>query len=174
MSGVLKFRPAEPEDEPFFRELRGQLDAERLCLDYAIADPQLRKQILEMQYLAHQTHYNNAKATRETKDNLIELDDKPVGRFIVIGNREELLLSDITIIPECRGIGIGQAVLQMTMTECEQSDRVLRLHVDKTNPAYLLYLNMGLYVIEELDTCYHMEWHAKGPTRNKLHFHSNA
>lgn len=175
MSGVLKFRPAEPEDEPFFKELRGQLDAERLCLDYVnFNDEKLRNQLLEMQYNAHQAHYDKAKLSKETKDNVIELDDVPIGRFIVTGNRDEIQLSDITIEKKFRGIGIGQAVLQMTKSECAESGRALRLHVDKTNPAYQFYLQQELYVIEELDTCYYMEWHPKGPTRGKLYFHSQA
>jgi len=175
MSGVLKFRPAEPEDEPFFRELRGQLDAERLCLDYVgFSDEQARNQLLEMQYNAHRAHYDQAKLTKETRDNVIELDGVLVGRFIVTGNRDEIQLSDITIEKKFRGIGIGQAVLQMTKSECEQSGRALRLHVDKGNPAYQFYLQQELYVIEELDTCYHMEWHSKGASRGKLYFHAKA
>ncbi|MGB5156152.1 GNAT family N-acetyltransferase [Desulfobacterium sp. N47] len=137
MNAVLKFRPAIPDDEPFLRELRAHLDAERLFIHYwNTQDEELKRNILDLQYRAHEKHFQHVKNNWETKDNVIELDGKPIGRFIVSGDRDEIRLADILIDSNYRCYGIGQAVLDMTKAECMQSKRPLRLHADKFSRRY--------------------------------------
>lgn len=159
MNAVLTFRPAVPDDEPFLRELRGQFDAERLFIQYWDSqDEALKRNILTLQFQAHERHFQQVKGQWETKDNIIELDGKPIGRFIVNGDRDEIHLADIIIEKNYRGCGIGRAVLDMTKAECEQSKRPLRLHVDKFASAVQFYLNQGFRTMEETASHYLMEW----------------
>ncbi|MBU1169971.1 MAG: GNAT family N-acetyltransferase [Proteobacteria bacterium] len=159
MNSVLKFRPSTPDDEPFLRELRGQFDAYRLLINcWNSQDDTLARRILDLQYKAHQKHYQHVKDNWETKDNIIELDGKPIGRFIACGDKNEIKLADILVEKRYRGLGVGQAVLDTTKAECIQSKRVLRLYVDKLDPVVQLYLKQGFYSIEDTGTHYLMEW----------------
>ena len=158
MNAVLKFRPANEDDDLFLRTLRAQFDSERLYIQYWDFRDELKKSILDLQFRAHSQHFKEVKNKWETKDNIIELDNKPIGRFIVCGDRDEIRLADIMVDSQYRGMGIGQAVLDMTKTECMQSKRPLRLHVEKLSPAVRFYLNQGFGSIGETDTHYLMEW----------------
>jgi ribosomal protein S18 acetylase RimI-like enzyme len=173
MSGIMNLRPARPEDEPFLRQLRGQVDADRLCMNlWRGDDADVEKaKILDLQFRAQTAHHNVLKANWETKENIIEMDGVPIGRFVITGGSEELRLAEIAIVKEWRGKGIGQIVIGTTKKECERSGRVLRLCVEKTNQrAISLYLAQGFYVIENEPTHFIMEWSAKGPTGGKVHY----
>lgn len=159
MNALLKLRPIRPEDEPALRELRGQLDVERLGLQYwAPEDAALAQSLVKHQYAAHAAHYKRVKSNWDTKDCVIELDDQVVGRFIVRQDAKEVCLADITVHGAHRGKGIGQAVIEAVMGECVQSKRVMRLHVDLTNPALQLYARLGFRVIERHPVYCLMEW----------------
>jgi len=159
MSAVLKFRPANSDDEPFLKSLRAQFDSERLYVRYwGPGNEQLKKNLLDLQYNAHNRHYQNVKNKWETKDNIIELDGSPIGRFIVCGDGDEIRLADILIQSQYRGMGIGQAVLDTTKAECAQSKRPLRLHVDIQNPAIQFYLSQGFRAVKQTQTHCLMEW----------------
>ncbi len=171
MNAVLKFRPANPDDEPFLKTLREQFDAERLYIQYWGEDSgRLKQTILDLQFRAHTQHYKDVKSRWETKDNIIELDGRPIGRFIVTGDRNEIRLADILIDSRCRGVGIGQAVLHTTKAECMQSKRPLRLHVEKISPAFRFYLNQGFCFIEETPFHYLMEWRPNSMPSKPLYF----
>jgi GNAT superfamily N-acetyltransferase len=159
MTGVLKFRPARQDDEPFLKALRAQFDSERLFIQFwGARDDAFKRNILDLQFRAHAAHYKDVKHNFETRDNIIELDDQPIGRFIVSGDRNEIRLADILIDSRYRGIGIGQAVIDTTKAECMQSKRPLRLHAEKFGQAVHFYLSHGFRKIEETDTHYLMEW----------------
>ena len=171
MNAVVKLRPMDPDDEPFLRRLREQIDSERLGLQYWSPEEQeLAKKIVDMQFKAHDMHYQKVKAGWETKDNIIELDGVPVGRFIVSGGREEIRLCDIAVDRRYRGIGLGQAVIDITKEECRQSGRPLRLHVDINNSAYFFYLNQGFRVLEQREAHYFMEWDPKADQKTIYSF----
>lgn len=172
MNSVIKFRPTHEDDEPFLKELRAQFDTERLFVQYWDSqDDALIQNVLDLQFKAHNQHYKEVKNNWETKDNIIELDGNPIGRFIVSGDRDEIRLADIIVDSRYRGMGIGQAVLDMTKSECMQSKRPLRLHVAKSSPAVRFYLDQGFCSIEEMTTHYLMEWRPSSLPGKTLYFH---
>ena len=173
MSGIMKLRPARPEDEPFLRQLRGQVDADRLCMNLWRGEgvDVEKAKILDLQFRAQAAHHNVLKANWETRENIIEMDAVSIGRFVITGGGEELRLVEIALVPQWRGQGIGQMVIGATREECVRSGRVLRLCVEKTNQrAIALYLAQGFYVIENEAMHFVMEWSAKGPTGGKVHY----
>lgn len=171
MNAVLKFRPVNSDDSSFLKALRAQFDSERLFIQYWEGeDKQLKQNLLDLQFKAHARHYQDVKNTWETKDNIIELDGRPIGRFIVTGDRDEIRLADILIDSRYRGLGIGLAVLNATKAECLQSKRPLKLHVDKFSPAYRFYLNQGFRFIEETQGHYLMEWRPESMPGKTLYF----
>lgn len=161
LNATLTLRPMRPDDEPFLRELRAHVDVERLGLRHWQPGPEsetLAQQVVDLQFRAHAGHYRRVKSARDTKDCIIELNGHPVGRFIVTQDAEEVNLSDIAVHPNFRGQGIGVAVIQSTMNECQGSKRLLHLQVDKANSAFQLYLNLGFRVINDRVTHFLMEW----------------
>ena len=156
---ALLMRPVRDDDEPFLRELRTQVDAERLGLHYWSPESEdLARKIIELQYRAHAGHFRRLKSGWDTKDCIIEVDGRPVGRFIVTQDGKTIHLAEIAVHQAHRGKGIGQAVIEGTKAECVQSKRVLRLHVDPLNPALQFYLQLGFQLMEQLPAYLLMEW----------------
>ena len=172
MGNILNLRPSRAEDEPFLRGLRGEADSERLFMNYWRGGMEEEKRrILDLQFRAQATHHRMLKNVCETKENIIEMDGVPVGRFVVSGGRVELRLVEIAVVKAWRGKGIGRLVITSTMQECERTGRVLRLCVEKTNVVALkLYLSLGFYLIEDLGGHLLLEWSVRGPTGGKLFF----
>lgn len=171
MNGLLKLRPVDSDDEPFLRDLRAQIDSERLGLQFWSPEAeQLAQTIMAMQFKAHSAHYEKVKSNWDTRDCIIELDGKPVGRFIVTQDPRIVHLADIAVHRDHRGKGIGQAVINSTKAECVQSKRVLRLHVDPLNPAIQFYSQLGFRVIEQNPTHFLMEWVPPTMQGKKLYF----
>jgi ribosomal protein S18 acetylase RimI-like enzyme len=159
IDAFLKLRPVVPEDEPFLRELRAQVDIERLGLRHWSPDSEgLARKIIEQQFKGHQAHYKAVKSGWDTKDCIIELNQRPVGRFIVTQDSLTVFLADIAVHPAFRGQGLGEAVIEATKSECQASRRVLQLHVDPLNPAVQFYLNLGFRAIGQDPTLVLMEW----------------
>jgi GNAT superfamily N-acetyltransferase len=159
MPAVLKLRPVDPDDEPFLRDLRGQVDVERLGLQFwSPENAELAQKVVNLQFHAHATHYQKIKSNWDTKDCIIELDGKPAGRFIVSQDGTTVCLADIAVHRDHRGKGLGQAVIDATKAECVQSKRILRLHVEPMNPAFQIYLHLGFRVVEQSPTHIRMEW----------------
>jgi GNAT superfamily N-acetyltransferase len=172
MSGILKLRPARPEDEPFLRGLRGQVDSDRLFMNFWRGDDanDEKRKILDLQFRAQGAYHNMLKANWETKENIIEMDAVPIGRFVVTGGREELRLVEIAIVPEWRGKGLGQTIIASTMQECAKSSRVMRLCVEKSNiRALKLYVSQGFYALEDNGSHFVMEWNPKGHDQGRIY-----
>ena len=168
----MKLRPARPEDEPFLRLLRGQVDNDRLFMnqwDGEDVEGEKRK-ILDLQFRAKSAHHNILRAGWETRENIVEMDAVPIGYFVVTGGGEELRLVEIAFMREWRGKGLGQMVIGASMEECKKSGRVLRLCVEKTNVRALqFYASMGFYAVDDMKHHLLLEWNSKGPTNGRLY-----
>jgi ribosomal protein S18 acetylase RimI-like enzyme len=175
MSQILKLRPADPDDEPFLRELRAQIDAERLGLRFWSPEEEaLAGKIIDLQFRAHAAHYRRIKSSQDTKDCVIELEGKVVGRFILTQDGEQVHLADIAVHRDYRGRGLGQAVIEATQGECLQSKRVLRLRADPANPAMHLYLRLGFQVVETSPNGHLMEWRPPSLPGRAMHFRGGS
>lgn len=160
-TALLTLRPVRPEDEPFLRDLRAQVDVERLGLAGWNPDSDsvaLAQKVISHQFTAHAAHYRRVKNNQDTKDCVILFNQSPVGRFIVTQDSEQVYVSDIAVHPAFRGQGIGQAVIASAQHECEQSKRLLHLHVDRQNTAVQFYLGLGFRAIAQDELRFLMEW----------------
>jgi ribosomal protein S18 acetylase RimI-like enzyme len=159
MNAMLQLRPIDPDDEPFLRELRCQIDVERLGVQYwAPEAAPLAQLIVDLQFKAHAAHYKTVKNNWDTKDCIILFNGHRAGRFIVTQDAKVVHLADIAVHMAFRGMGLGQAVIETVKAECEQSKRMLRLRVDPDNSALQFYLNLDFRVIEQNPVRFLMEW----------------
>ena len=152
----ITYRAAGPEDEPFLMELYFSTrdDLAGLFTDQA----QLR-QMLRFQYDGQRTTYSQMYP--EASHDIVLLDEKPVGRFLVDRRRDSILGVDLALVPAARGLGIGTLVLKRVMNECSDRRVPFVFHVLKTNPAKRLYERLGCCVAGEDPTHFYMEWKAK-------------
>lgn len=171
MNAMLQLRAVDPDDEPFLRELRAQVDVERLGLQHWAPEAvPLAQQIVDLQYSAHAAHYRQLKNNWDTKDCIILFNGHRAGRFIVTQDGKVVHLADITVHGAFRGMGIGQAVIDATKGECEQSKRVLQLRVDPDNSALQYYLKLGFRVVEQNPVRLLMEWVPQSLQGKKMYF----
>lgn len=106
----------------------------------------------QAQHAWYQEHYGDA-----TFD-LILIDGAPAGRLYVHRRGNEIRLVDVSLVPELRGRGIGEALLRELMAEAETAGKPLTIHVEKYNPAMRLYLRLGFKPIEDRGPYDLMEW----------------
>jgi len=134
-----QLRPSQPEDRDFlFRLYAGTREHELRAFGWP---PAQQEAFLRMQFNAQQQWYGATYSTAESQ--IIEQDDKPIGRIIVQRDAGMWRLVDISLLPEHRGHGIGGELLRALIRECAASGAVLQLQVVNTNPAQHLYNRLG-------------------------------
>ncbi|WP_223635822.1 GNAT family N-acetyltransferase [Corallococcus sp. EGB] len=134
-----RLRPVTSSDEPFLFTLYASTRARELAawgLPPAQAEPFLR-----MQYQAQARHY--AAVHPPEGHALIEVEGAPVGRQWVARTATELLLVDVSLLPEHQGRGLGTHLLRELQGEAARARVPVRLHVTRDNPALRLYTRQG-------------------------------
>lgn len=132
-------RPVTPADDPFLFRLYVSTRARELAawgLPPAQAEPFLRTQ-----YQAQARHY--AAIHPPEGHAIIEVEDVPVGRQWVARTSAELLLVDVSLLPEHQGRGLGAHLLRELQAEAARARVPVRLHVTRDNPALRLYTRHG-------------------------------
>jgi ribosomal protein S18 acetylase RimI-like enzyme len=115
---------------------------------------ELRKQILDMQFSAHELHFKNNLSNGE--DSIILFEGNPVGRLILDRSDNDINLADIIILPEYQGKGIGKFVIEKIINESDTSGKTITLIVSKNNRAMNLYSKLGFKISHQTETDYCM------------------
>lgn len=71
----------------------------------------------------------------------------PVGRLIVERTAVEIHIVDIALLTQFRRLGIGSILMRRILAEAEQTEKSVRLFVEKFNPALGWYKRLGFEVI---------------------------
>src|SRR4030095_15129659 len=100
-------------------------------------DERLQQAFINMQFGAQMQQYRMSYPN--ASNSIVLLDDQRVGRLIVDRGERELILVDISLIPEQRGRGIGTHLIRELLFEASSTTKSVRLHVLHTNPAKHLY-----------------------------------
>jgi ribosomal protein S18 acetylase RimI-like enzyme len=136
---TISLRPFHPDDQEFLFELYAST---RL---HEIAGfgwpPTQQEMFLRMQFNAQYRSYEAAYGQAEHQ--IVEQDSKPVGRIMVLWEKDFALLVDIALLAEYRGRAIGGELLHDLIRKCTSAGVPLRLQVLKTNPALRLYQRLG-------------------------------
>lgn len=88
---------------------------------------------------------------------IIVRDGEDVGVLTVEERPDEILLSQIYILPAHQGQGIGTALIRSALQRGAALGLPVRLRVLRGNPARRLYERLGFVVTEETDTRIYME-----------------
>lgn len=96
---------------------------------------------LRMQFTAQQRWYESAYGQSEHQ--IVEQDGQPIGRLMVLREKNSVLLVDISLLAEHRRHGIGGRLVGELVRQCKRDGATLRLQVLKTNPALRLYERLG-------------------------------
>jgi ribosomal protein S18 acetylase RimI-like enzyme len=154
MNLKLTLRPSQAEDEAFLY----QVYASRRAAEMALADwPEAQKvAFLHMQFNAQRQAY--ARQFPAAVHQIILCDAVASGRLMLNRTEAEILLVDIVLLPAFRNQGIGTQLLQALQKEAEATGKVLRLHVERFNPAQQLYTRLGFTKISQSDIYLEMVW----------------
>jgi ribosomal protein S18 acetylase RimI-like enzyme len=154
MEPTVSFRPEQPDDAPFLLQLYASTRADEMALvpwDDAQKGAFLRSQF-ELQTHHYRKYYPDAAFL------IVELNGQPIGRLYIDRSDHCILLIDIALLPEFRGVGIGGRLMQAVLSEAAAARKVVQIHVERNNPALRLYERLRFHVIEDKGIHFLMEW----------------
>lgn len=150
----IAYRPMTDEDLPFIARLFASTRAEEVAATGW--PPEAQHAFLDQQHQAQHQHYRNVYPGAEWL--IIERAADAIGRLYLDESDAELLLMDISLLPEQRGAGLGGAILADLLTLAAGKGKPIGLHVEKFNPAQRLYRRLGFVAMEEQGIYDRMEW----------------
>ena len=108
---------------------------------------EMQEAFLNQQHEAQHSHYSLHFADAEWL--IIERGAETVGRLYLRNLPENLHIIDISLLPECRGKGIGGAIMQDILDHARGLGKGVTIHVERNNPARSLYTRLGFEMIED-------------------------
>lgn len=151
--GDLSLRPITDEDEEFLFQVYASMRLDELK-DMGWSQQQLTE-FINQQFQAQSNHYKTH--FYDTEFSIILKDGVPIGRLYVDRRRDEIRIVEIALLTQYRGAGIGSYWLKLILQEAKDKGVVARIHVERYNPALVLYKRLGFEVIEEGDVYFLME-----------------
>lgn len=150
---AISLRGSTAEDQEFLFSLyastrRGEMAA----LGWGV---QQQDAFLRMQFNAQRLWYQ--QAYEDAENCIVMLGEQCAGRWIVLRGKSEIMLVDITLLPEFQKRGLGTELLRKLIRESEDVSLPLRLQVARNNPARRLYERLGFVAGEEDQMYCHME-----------------
>lgn len=145
----LSLRPATPDDEPFLRRVYESTRAYELAV--LGWDDATRSAFIDQQHSAQAADYRRRHP--DARFLVVEVDAAPVGRLYLAESESTVYVLDISLLPDHRGRGVGQALLEQVVAE----GKAVSLSVLRWNPAQRLYLRLGFAVVAEDDVYLRME-----------------
>ena len=147
-------RAVTAEDDAFLFGLYASTRREELAQWGWEKEQQLK--FLRMQFQCQSRSYQMQYPNLETK--IILTGDAKVGRIITAKNNSEMVLVDISLLPEFYNQGFGTALLKDLQQKAHTEGIPLRLSVLTNNPAKRLYERMGFKTVETNETHTIMRW----------------
>ena len=150
----ITFRRTTDADVPFLRHLYGTTREEELR-PVPWSDEQ-KQQFLEMQFTAQKSHYEEYYPDCDFL--LIEMDRTPIGRLYVDRGDDDIRITDIALLPEFRGRGIGRMLIEEILAEGQSTGKSVSIHVEHDNPARHLYDRLGFRHVDTNGVYHLLEW----------------
>lgn len=147
-------RPVEPADDALLRRVYASTREEELA--HVPWTDEQRAAFLSMQYEAQAAHY--AEYYPGASYDVIEVGGEPAGRLWVYRDVDRILVTDIAILPEFRGRGIGELLLRDVLAEGAAKGQSVHIQVEKQNRARNLYTRLGFTLVSEGPVYDALEW----------------
>lgn len=106
----------------------------------------------EAQDAHYRAHYPNCEFL------VIEQNAQPIGRLYIDRRPDEIRVVDIALLNSERGRGIGGRLMQEILDEARNNGIMVRIHVERSNPARKLYDRLGFRVVEEGEVYDLLSW----------------
>jgi len=152
----ITLRPATPADRPFLERVYAESRADELS---ATGWPDDEKDAFcRSQFAAQDSHYRTYYPDCEYL--VVERDGEAVGRLYRELRTDEIRIVDIALLSAARGHGIGGRLMRRILAEAGAADLMVRIHVERTNPARHLYDRLGFRLVEEGDVYDLLAWSA--------------
>lgn len=149
----ISLRPATEADLPFLAALYADTrSGELAAVPWSDAD---RTAFLQTQFEAQHRHYHEHYPGAEF--DIIERAGRPIGRLYLHRTPAEHRLMDIALIAAERNQGIGGALMQDLLAKADRLGLPVRLHVERSNPAYGFYRRLGFRDLEDRGVYIFME-----------------
>lgn len=159
----LTFRRITEADLPFLAQLYVSTRTDELA-----ATPWSEEQkaaFLAMQFRAQHAHYQQHYPTADWLVTMLRGED--VGRLYLDRWPSEHCVIDIAFLPECRGSGLGGALMRDLLDEAAAAGKAMSIHVEKYNPAMRLYRRLGFVTEEDKGVYDLMRWRAAATFDNQ-------
>ena len=118
---------------------------------------QQRKEFLQKQFDSQHTHYLSHYPNSDFL--IIIKENTKIGRVYLDRDDVSICLIDISLLPEHRNQGLGSLLLKELLTEAQDKNNKIVIHVENFNPAYQLYLKLGFKQVEDKGVYQYMEWY---------------
>jgi ribosomal protein S18 acetylase RimI-like enzyme len=153
-TGAITLRLATDGDYDFMRRLYHTTRVEEM--QHFPFDEARKNEFLDQQFAAQFEHYGNHYPTVER--NIVEKDGQPIGRIWIDEWKDQIRLVDITLMPECRGSGIGGKLVADVLVRGARVGKPVTIHVEAYNPALHLYYRLGFEQVDTNGIYYLMRW----------------
>ena len=162
-AGELTLRHAAPADRPFLRALYATTREQELALTGW--DAEQRTAFLDEQFRLQQHGY--AERFPGGEHLVVLLDGRSVGTLWIDASDSQVYGVDVALLPECRSLGVGAALVGEMIACGDASGRPVRFMVEAGNGrARGLYERLGFTIARETGTHVLMEREAgQAPTR---------
>src|ERR1051325_8835948 len=153
----IKLRPVTTADDAFLLSVYASTRAEEMR--QVPWSTEQKEMFLRMQYTAQKQHY--AAMYPQASHDLIYVDETAVGRIYVDRDAESVTILDITVLPEYRRRGTGEALLRRLMEEAGASGKAVTIYVESFNPSLRLFERLGFRKEREEGFHFVMKWQAQ-------------
>ena len=141
----ITLRPVGSDDDDFLVEVYGSTRAEELALVPWTTEQQ--QAFVRSQFAAQQDYYG--KKYPGASHDIIESNNRPVGRLYVARMDQEIRIIDITLLPAERNAGIGSFLIKQLLDEANHSGKLTRIFVEEFNPSLRLFERLGFSPSEQ-------------------------
>ncbi|WP_288402755.1 GNAT family N-acetyltransferase [uncultured Deinococcus sp.] len=148
-------RGAEPGDAAFLRALYASTRPDLGLLPEAV-----RATLLDLQYRAQQRGY--AANYPQARQEIVVAGETAAGQLLTAEQGDDLVLVDISLLPDWRGQGLGGAAIRTVQDRAQAAGRGVRLQVARDNPALRLYRRHGFGPAAEDEVRLTLHWSAPG------------
>ncbi len=151
---AIRLRPATFDDEDFLLEVYKSSRGDDLR-ELGWSEDRIRE-FLRMQYEAQQRFFDSEYS--QANNQIILLEDRPVGRMFVDRREHEIRCLDVALLPEYRNAGMGTFLLRQLQDEARRASKPLRLQIIRFNRAVNLFERLGFMRTSETGMHFQMEW----------------